>query len=564
MFWEILKSSKGLPVDDPIAALWGQKMSGGWAVTELTGELPLAFLSDGSVLMNYRIYGTASGTGVQTENLFSWKGETRNIGAASIKQFVESNIQVSPGETYCINASSALYSRLGFYMNGTRVSNSNWVGTQTSITIPDGCNYIYVEVRNYNYDAVTDEQLATATEIMLTSGSTAPTSYIPPGYQVPIFLESGEHQSNYNLYIGDSKLGEEEYVEYGEQKVYRNPNLMENVTTENGGIDISYGTNVNNDNQTRIVGNIDVDNLKTYTFKNANGNIRVYEYSDASFIGSTLYANSSEITLNSNTKHVRLAAATISWSSEMFFGLYNATPTDPPAPLPAINTYKGENTLSSTETVGSVTVRGRIRLLNYRRVEYLKSTGTQYINTDIIPSYSNKLEATLQFGTSAGSGNRGGFIGSIFNNHRYASLITEDSSNFALYFYCGYPWTSSDTSFKFITNATELGQKKNYVLSSSLIQYGSSSKTPPPVSQSAPEENFIVFGIRNTDNVIYPFNRLNFMRCYSLKFYDDNDNLIHNLLPVEREDGELGLLDEITGKFYTNAGTGTFEKGDYI
>lgn len=35
-------------------------------------------------------------------------------------------------------------------------------------------------------------------------------------------------------------------------------------------------------------------------------------------------------------------------------------PTDPPAPLPAINTYKGENTLSSTETVGEVSITGKI------------------------------------------------------------------------------------------------------------------------------------------------------------------------------------------------------------
>lgn len=33
-------------------------------------------------------------------------------------------------------------------------------------------------------------------------------------------------------------------------------------------------------------------------------------------------------------------------------------PTDPPVPLPAINTYKGENTLSSTETLGDIELTG--------------------------------------------------------------------------------------------------------------------------------------------------------------------------------------------------------------
>lgn len=36
-------------------------------------------------------------------------------------------------------------------------------------------------------------------------------------------------------------------------------------------------------------------------------------------------------------------------------------PTDPPVPFPAISTYQGENTLSSTETVGEVSVTGKIK-----------------------------------------------------------------------------------------------------------------------------------------------------------------------------------------------------------
>ena len=36
-------------------------------------------------------------------------------------------------------------------------------------------------------------------------------------------------------------------------------------------------------------------------------------------------------------------------------------PTDPPVPLPPIPTYKGENTLSSMETLGEVTIKGKIK-----------------------------------------------------------------------------------------------------------------------------------------------------------------------------------------------------------
>lgn len=73
--WEVLKASKGLPVDDPIAALWGQKIAEeiNWKITEITGTLPLTFLSNGGDLIDYRIYGTAEGAGVETETkIYGW------------------------------------------------------------------------------------------------------------------------------------------------------------------------------------------------------------------------------------------------------------------------------------------------------------------------------------------------------------------------------------------------------------------------------------------------------------------------------------------------------------
>ena len=99
---------------------------------------------------------------------------------------------------------------------------------------------------------------------MLVKVSIAPTSYIPPGYKIPLTVESGEESTDYVLYIGDSKLGAAEYVDYEEQKIYKD-------------------------------------------------------------VSGTL------------------------------------TPTDPPVPLPAISAYQGANTMSSTETVGNVSITGKIK-----------------------------------------------------------------------------------------------------------------------------------------------------------------------------------------------------------
>lgn len=82
----------------------------GWKLAVLSGYMPLTFPSNGDDLLNYRVYGTAEGAGVQTENY---------------------------------------------------------------------------------------------------------------GYKIPIIITNGTETKTTDIYIGDSKLGEAEYVDYGEQKIYR-------------------------------------------------------------------------------------------------------------------------------------------------------------------------------------------------------------------------------------------------------------------------------------------------------------------------------------------------------
>ena len=68
--YDALKASKGLPVSDSYAALWG-KSAAESGIKTLTGRLPITFRSNGDVLLNYRIYGTADGAGVQTEDQYT-------------------------------------------------------------------------------------------------------------------------------------------------------------------------------------------------------------------------------------------------------------------------------------------------------------------------------------------------------------------------------------------------------------------------------------------------------------------------------------------------------------
>lgn len=218
----------GLEIEAPtpitrVEQLWAKIAEGGsWTVTEITGTLPLTFLSKGDDLTDYRIHGTSAGAGVETENLFdisvgySYSGRT--IGLTSCKLFVNAD------EVIYLTKSSLLYTRLAYYNNSdTRITASSWVTEgYAAITIPTLENYSYsiVEFKNVNGTNITQTEAKTISEVVV-SRFTPPSSYIPYGYKLPLMVESGEQSQDIPVYIGNSKLGEEEYVDYGEQKIYR-------------------------------------------------------------------------------------------------------------------------------------------------------------------------------------------------------------------------------------------------------------------------------------------------------------------------------------------------------
>ncbi len=67
---DVLKAYHGLPVDDPTALIWGWMLRDSIrSYAEMSGELPLTFIANGSPLKDYRIYGSTFGSqGVGIDN----------------------------------------------------------------------------------------------------------------------------------------------------------------------------------------------------------------------------------------------------------------------------------------------------------------------------------------------------------------------------------------------------------------------------------------------------------------------------------------------------------------
>lgn len=62
--WDMLKVSKGISFSDPMAVIWGKRCSK--QMQELSGALPLTFVSCAGYLKDYRIYGNTIQDGTPT------------------------------------------------------------------------------------------------------------------------------------------------------------------------------------------------------------------------------------------------------------------------------------------------------------------------------------------------------------------------------------------------------------------------------------------------------------------------------------------------------------------
>ena len=268
MLYDVLKASKGLYVDDSFAMLWGKQL-GGWKIAEITGTLPMTFRSNGTALIDYRIYGTANGAGVQTENMWYSELEQGSLNpstggeAYSTARIRSDYIYIQKLDNYTIALTGAKGVIVYVYDSNKNFlfeeSNVGWRAVPFTITI-EANRYVRFGFAKSSSGAVEDIAPSDVSNIMLVSGTTAPINYIPYGYKLPLTLTSGAESKTADIYIGDSKLLSNDYVDYETGKIVR-----------------------------------------------------------------------------------------------------NGTPQDPPLPLPAIETFKGENTLSSTETLGEVTIKGRIK-----------------------------------------------------------------------------------------------------------------------------------------------------------------------------------------------------------
>lgn len=182
----------------------------------------------------------------------------------------------------------------------------------------------------------------------------------------------------------------------------------------------------------------------------------------------------------------------------------------------------------------------------YTRVEYIQSSGTQYINTGFVPNQDTRLVLDLTYVSSdSGEVVLGGRTAYGSN-----SFTTWPSS---------WKWKDEYGSSTITTTTTAdnarhtLEKNKNVTyLDGTAICTHSSQTFTSPVS-------LYLCGLNQNGTL----NNIAKIKIYSCQIYD-NGTLVRDFRPCTNASGAAGLWDDVNSVFYANAGTGTFTAGPEV
>lgn len=185
----------------------------------------------------------------------------------------------------------------------------------------------------------------------------------------------------------------------------------------------------------------------------------------------------------------------------------------------------------------------------YQQVEYIKSTGTQYIDTGVLANENNSYKVKAQL-TSAGASSQtvwGGRQNPTSGSNQLSYLKNEGVYQFV----CGHSAVTTN-QLKWDTNIHTFYANKN-------VLYVDEKVVATALSGTITSKNNVYLFATNTAGQIgYNGGSLNIFYC---KIWN-NDILVRDYIPCYRKaDNVAGLYDLVNGVFYTNTGTGEFNIG---
>ena len=186
----------------------------------------------------------------------------------------------------------------------------------------------------------------------------------------------------------------------------------------------------------------------------------------------------------------------------------------------------------------------------YKRLEYIQSSGTQYVDTEFKPNYNTRL--VMDFEPTSAYSSINGIFGVRDTAAANAPLMFVLWNNDVSSFRSDYFGTNKSITVSTLLTRQTVDKNKN------ITTIGSVSVTNT-ASTGQCTKNLYVFCTNNAGTANY-FSKY---RLYSCQIYD-NGTLVRDYIPCQKPDGTIGLWDNVNSVFYANAGTGTFTAGPVV
>lgn len=469
-------------------------------------------------------------------------------------------IPVEAGEIYTISANNyddpdLTSSGFVFYNNGSFVS--SLITTSLTVTIPSGVNQLYYNFRKQS-DPSTLEP-SDITNVQLEKGSSA-TSYEPYGYKIPITVSGRNVIDMTDAYLDFNEpvsMWASTVFNFTKVKKYFKPNTTYTISydvectyvpTHTEGFDNRYG-------------------FFLYSGVSGYPSIIMYQYGYLS-VGdknsyiltfttpANLYDNAADYRILGYSNLYKNGGTNAS-SSMQFSNIQIVEGSYTAETMPKYEPYV---TPTSTNIYLDAPLRkigsGTPQALpdGYTQLEYIESTGTQYIDTGII--LTNQDLISIKFSNSIAES--------------YSVFGANDGTNRCQFFYTNkyrYMRTFVPTNLSFGIGQVDYGVAAVYYLDLKNRRYKINNK--PWVNddtsyEGTPQLNTYLFAQNNSGEV----SGVGTMKIYEYSV-SRNGVEIQHLVPAKNSSGVVGMYDTIGNTFLTNQGTGTFNSAqsmyyDYI
>ena len=178
----------------------------------------------------------------------------------------------------------------------------------------------------------------------------------------------------------------------------------------------------------------------------------------------------------------------------------------------------------------------------YTKLDYIESSGTQYINTGFKPNQNTRCVIDIENLSSAQAAFFGARASQTAASFTYFSLTATTGRS-------DYGSSKQSMSFTNTVGRYTVDQNKNVCTANGVTATGTANTFQLT-------NNLYLMAVNQADAATQNAK----LKLYSAKVYD-NGTLVRDFIPCKNASGTIGLWDNVNSVFYANAGTGTFSTG---